>query len=49
MLWDTQTKRSGNSEDWTPVVLHNKARFLNLVNIRPIHLLVMEYFVFRLI
>jgi WD40 repeat protein len=49
MLWDTQIKRSVNSEDWTPVVLHNKARFLNLVNIRTIHLLVMKSFVLRLI
>jgi hypothetical protein len=31
MLWGTQTKGSITSEDWTPFVLQNKARFLSLV------------------
>ena len=32
MLWGTQIKSSIQGEDWTPVVLHNKARFLSLVS-----------------
>ncbi|CAF2959691.1 unnamed protein product [Rotaria sp. Silwood2] len=30
MLWETHIKSSTKSEDWTPVVLHNKARFIHL-------------------
>ncbi|CAF5192311.1 unnamed protein product, partial [Rotaria sp. Silwood1] len=30
MLWETHVKSSTKSEDWTPVVLHNKARFIRL-------------------
>ncbi|CAF4648755.1 unnamed protein product [Rotaria sp. Silwood1] len=30
MLWETHVKSSTKSEDWTPVVLHNKARFIHL-------------------
>ncbi|CAF1133715.1 unnamed protein product [Rotaria sordida] len=30
MLWETHIKSSTKSEDWTSVVLHNKARFIHL-------------------
>ena len=32
MLWGTQVKQAMAGEDWTPVVLQNKTRFLNLVS-----------------
>ena len=32
MLWQTQIKSAVTSDDWTPFVLHDKARFLYLVS-----------------